>query len=230
MMYVQALPPLSCGQAFKNCFNKFCNCSGRARRSEFWYFVITCIIIMIIPIKLLSKSSVDSVPNETYYTRNLFNYSNNRIYKYFIGMCIIICVIALIEIILMIPLISVSIRRLHDTGRSGYYFLLNFIPFGSIVLLIFFVEDSKRNLNEYGPSPKYILIQSGSLVANSQINSIEGMVAPNYNYTQGYPEVAPPYQQFPQYPQVNIQPNLYQDSNQSFPQNQDLLVNHVASP
>ena len=151
-------------------------------------------------------------------------------YKYFLGMCLIIFITACIEIILMIPLITVSIRRLHDTGRSGCYYLLNFIPFGSIILLIFFVEDSEQNLNEYGPSPKYILIQSGSLVANSQINSIEGMAAPNNNYTQAYPEVYPPYQQFPLYPQVNMQPNLYQDPNQSLPKNQDLLVKPVASP
>ena len=229
MMYVQALPPLSCGQASKNCFNKFCNCSGRARRSEYWYFAITCSIIISIPITLLSIWLIFYVYNEMNYTRNGYNYSNNEKYQISPLMYIIICVALLIEIILMIPLISASIRRLHDTGRSGCYYLLSFIPFGSIVLLIFFVEDSQQNLNEYGPSPKYILIQSGSLVANSQINSIEGMAAPNYGYIQGY-EVAPPYQQFPQYPQVNTQPNLYQDPNQSFPQNQDLLVKPVPSP
>ena len=106
MMYVQALPPLSCGQAFKNCFNKFCNCSGRARRSEYWYFVIICIIIMIIPIipiTLLSIWLFDFASTETDYTRNGYNYSNNSTYHFSIGMYIIICVALFIEIIFMIP-------------------------------------------------------------------------------------------------------------------------------
>ena len=48
-----------------------------------------------------------------------------------------------------------SVRRLHDTGRSGWWLLIGLIPIiGVIVLLIFFVLDSQVGTNEYGPSPK----------------------------------------------------------------------------
>ena len=57
---------------------------------------------------------------------------------------------------LLIPSISICARRLHDTGRSGWWQLILFIPLlGVIVLLIFMVLDSDEE-NEYGPDPKAI--------------------------------------------------------------------------
>lgn len=55
----------------------------------------------------------------------------------------------------LIPSIAVTIRRLHDTGRTGWWFLLIFIPLiGAIVLLVFMVLDSEEGTNDYGPNPK----------------------------------------------------------------------------
>lgn len=54
-----------------------------------------------------------------------------------------------------IPSLSSLIRRLHDTGRSGWWFWISLIPlFGPISLLIFTVEDSQPGENRYGPNPK----------------------------------------------------------------------------
>ena len=66
-------------------------------------------------------------------------------------------IVAIVELVLffgfMLPL---SVRRLHDTGKSGWFILLGLIPFvGGIILLIFFCMDSQPETNEYGPSPKY---------------------------------------------------------------------------
>jgi uncharacterized membrane protein YhaH (DUF805 family) len=48
-----------------------------------------------------------------------------------------------------------AIRRLHDTGRSGWWMLISFLPLiGFIVLIIFFVQDSQPGTNQYGPNPK----------------------------------------------------------------------------
>ncbi len=55
---------------------------------------------------------------------------------------------------LLLPSLSVSARRLHDTGRSGWWQLLNLIPLvGWIVLIVFLVQDSAPD-NQYGPNPK----------------------------------------------------------------------------
>jgi uncharacterized membrane protein YhaH (DUF805 family) len=54
----------------------------------------------------------------------------------------------------LIPSLSIAARRLHDTGRTGWWQLIMFIPLiGFIVLLVFYVEDSHGD-NEYGPNPK----------------------------------------------------------------------------
>lgn len=59
----------------------------------------------------------------------------------------------------LIPGIAVSVRRLHDTGRSGWWLLIAFIPLiGAIVLLVFMALDSEPGHNEYGQSPKAIAV------------------------------------------------------------------------
>lgn len=59
-------------------------------------------------------------------------------------------------VVTIIPGLAVSVRRLHDTGRSGAWLLLGLIPVvGFIVILIFTIEDSQPGTNQYGISPKY---------------------------------------------------------------------------
>jgi uncharacterized membrane protein YhaH (DUF805 family) len=56
---------------------------------------------------------------------------------------------------LMVPALAVIVRRLHDTGRSGWWYLVAFIPFiGAIVVLIALATDGQPGDNQYGPSPK----------------------------------------------------------------------------
>ena len=55
----------------------------------------------------------------------------------------------------MIPGMAVSVRRLHDTGRNGWWILINLVPLlGTLVFIYFMVLDSNPERNEYGPSPK----------------------------------------------------------------------------
>lgn len=62
---------------------------------------------------------------------------------------------AVYAIFLFVPSLAVSVRRLHDTGRSGWWLLLCFVPIlGWLALLIFYFLDSQPGDNEYGPNPK----------------------------------------------------------------------------
>jgi uncharacterized membrane protein YhaH (DUF805 family) len=55
----------------------------------------------------------------------------------------------------LIPGIAVSVRRLHDNSRSGWWFLIALVPLiGGIVLLVFMVQDSKSGQNQFGSNPK----------------------------------------------------------------------------
>jgi uncharacterized membrane protein YhaH (DUF805 family) len=71
------------------------------------------------------------------------------------GLLGIALVSGLYTLALLIPSISVCARRLHDTGRSGWWQLLLLIPvLGIIVMIVFLVQDSQPGNNQYGPNPK----------------------------------------------------------------------------
>jgi uncharacterized membrane protein YhaH (DUF805 family) len=110
---------------------KYAVFTGRARRKEYWFFVLFNIIISA------ALAIVD------YFTGT---------YSATYGMGLLGC---LYTLGVLIPAIAVSVRRLHDTGRSGWWLLLALIPvIGGIVLLVFMVFDSDPGENKYGPSPK----------------------------------------------------------------------------
>jgi uncharacterized membrane protein YhaH (DUF805 family) len=63
---------------------------------------------------------------------------------------------------LLLPSIAVGVRRLHDTGRSGWWWLIGLVPFvGGIVLLVFACLDGEPGPNRFGPSPKPVLAYPG---------------------------------------------------------------------
>lgn len=100
---------------------------GRARRKEYWYFVLVNFIIGFVLSFIGAYAGLAPVRDPGF------------IYTLFV----------------FIPSIGVSIRRLHDTGRSGWWLFISLIPFiGAIIMLIFTVTDSQEGTNQYGPSPK----------------------------------------------------------------------------
>jgi len=114
---------------------KFATFSGRARRSEYWFFMLFYAGVLVVCV-LLSNLTLGPDREGNFFT--------------------FVLILPFIAIIL--PAIAVTVRRLHDTNRPGVYYLLNLIPFGigSIVLLVFTVEHGTMNPNQYGPDPKQI--------------------------------------------------------------------------
>lgn len=110
---------------------KYAVFQGRARRKEYWYFALFNIIFSII------LGVIDGVTG---------SFSPEA------GIGLLGSIYSLA---ILIPAIAVSVRRLHDTNRSGWWLLILLIPLiGSIVFLIFTVQDSKPEENQYGPNPK----------------------------------------------------------------------------
>lgn len=110
---------------------KYATFSGRSQRSEYWFYVLFYILISI------GLSFID-------------NFTGTFDADTGIGL-----LGGLFSLALLIPSIAVSVRRLHDTSRSGWWLLIGFIPLiGSVVLIVFFVLDSTPGDNEYGPNPK----------------------------------------------------------------------------
>jgi uncharacterized membrane protein YhaH (DUF805 family) len=106
---------------------KYATFSGRARRSEYWYFVLFNSLIFI------GLAIVDAVVigSKIGVLGTIFNLAT------------------------LVPSLAVFFRRLHDTGRSGWWWLIVLIPIlGWIVLLIFLIKDSDPGDNRFGPNPK----------------------------------------------------------------------------
>lgn len=59
-------------------------------------------------------------------------------------------------LVILVPTLSLVVRRLHDIGKSGWWYLIALIPLvGGIILLVWFCKDSDPQTNQWGPSPKY---------------------------------------------------------------------------
>lgn len=65
----------------------------------------------------------------------------------------------LYSLAMFIPYIAVSVRRLHDTNRSGWWLLISLVPFGGIALLLFMIQGSQSGENQYGPNPKELEVR-----------------------------------------------------------------------
>ena len=103
---------------------KFADFTGRARRKEYWMFTLSYFIFSIL-LAVINVMLID------------------------IGVFYIVITLGLI-----IPSISIAARRLHDTGRSGWWQLIALIPLiGSIIFIVFLVQDSEED-NIYGVNPK----------------------------------------------------------------------------
>ena len=111
--------------------NKYAQFTGRARRKEYWYFVLFNLLASI------ALGVIDGITG---------TYSDDA------GLGLLGGIYALAG---FIPSIAVAMRRLHDTGRSGWWLLLALIPIlGFLVLLVFMLLDSEPGDNQYGPNPK----------------------------------------------------------------------------
>lgn len=107
--------------------------SGRIRRSAFWLTNLSMVVINAILCLLLFSLGVIGGENS-------------------VGLIFFLAIIFWLYNVLLS--LSLQVRRLHDTGKSGAYILINLIPFGSLILLIFYLSDSTPGTNQYGPNPK----------------------------------------------------------------------------
>jgi len=105
--------------------------SGRAQRTEFWMFVLINFLITVV------LAFIDG----------MLGLSNPEV-----GVGVLQGIYSLA---VFLPSLAVAVRRLHDTGRTGWWLLVAFLPLvGLIVLLVFYCMDSQPGDNQYGPNPK----------------------------------------------------------------------------
>ena len=127
---------MSFGEAIKSFWSKYATFKGRSRRSEYWFIQLFLILTN------LAVAAIDLVLMNGDVDRFIANGGGG--------------IVGLIWILVtIVPALAVLVRRLHDTGKSGWWALIGFIPAaGAIVLLVFTVLDSDSGENKYGESPK----------------------------------------------------------------------------
>lgn len=112
---------------------------GRARRKEFWMFFLFNIIFLALALIL------DNLLGITF-TMDSFSGEQAVFYGY---------IYMAYSLFTLIPNLSVTVRRLHDTGHSGWMILIGLIPLiGGIWLLVLYFTNSKPGPNKWGPNPK----------------------------------------------------------------------------
>ena len=125
-------------EAVKSVFSKYATFQGRASRSEDWFFYLFNILLEIglLIVGLILGAIVGDGTGAL------------------AGMGIAYVLLCIYGLIALIPSISVFVRRMHDIGRSGWWYWLALVPLvGVIVLLVFLLTGSDRGDNQYGPEP-----------------------------------------------------------------------------
>jgi uncharacterized membrane protein YhaH (DUF805 family) len=124
---------MSFQDAIRTCLQrKYADFHGRARRSEYWFFILFTAIVGVV------AGILDAILG----LRSGAEYGGTGPIQ------------GILQLALLIPTLAVGARRLHDIGRSGWWQLIGLVPIvGWIVLIVFFVQDSQP-ANQHGPNPK----------------------------------------------------------------------------
>jgi uncharacterized membrane protein YhaH (DUF805 family) len=145
--------PLGFGAAIKSAFRNYATFRGRASRSAYWWFALFQGLVELPFIVWYLVAFIASVPIVA------SSANSTGVYRAQAGILAAIAVplvvMQLVSLVFLLPSLAAAVRRLHDCDRSGWFYLLSFIPFvGSIVLLIFFVQEGTPGPNQYSlPSP-----------------------------------------------------------------------------
>ncbi|RYG87752.1 MAG: DUF805 domain-containing protein [Alphaproteobacteria bacterium] len=116
-------------QQYFSAMSRYFDFSGRSRRAEYWLYALVVVVATIAAV-LADVAIFEKAP----------------------GSGFLYGIIALVH---LVPTIAVNVRRLHDIGKSGWWYLLIFIPLiGAILLIIWACRDSAPGDNRYGPNPK----------------------------------------------------------------------------
>lgn len=127
-------------------YRRYFDFSGRSRRKEYWMFFLLFVIVYAVAFALMFAGGYSMTPG----------LATTAPPAEMGGMTMLgFGILAIFVLASIIPAIAVQIRRFHDQDRSGWFVLLNFIPYlGSLVVLVFMCLEGTRGPNRFGPDPK----------------------------------------------------------------------------
>lgn len=120
---------------------------GRARRREYWLWQIFLILLFGVLTAWLFGTAGPVPPGAT-------PEEVSAILEASSGAMLPATMITIASLGLLLPSLAVSVRRLHDSDKSGWWLLLNITAIGGLVLLVFYLLDGTAGPNRHGPDPK----------------------------------------------------------------------------
>jgi uncharacterized membrane protein YhaH (DUF805 family) len=132
---------MSFSESISTCLlEKVVTLNGRATRAEYWWYVLfTALVEPFVYGGLVALA---------YYVPSI----ENGIVKSLLAIVIILLILC--QILLLCSNVCAVVRRLHDTGKNGWWMFISFVPFvGSLILLVFLVRESEKRDNRYGQYP-----------------------------------------------------------------------------
>lgn len=124
--------------AVKTVVSKYARFEGRASRSEYWYWVLALVITSIVLSMIEGAIIAPSIGFEPFDPQ--------------VGQPLQL----LMLLVVFLPSLAVSVRRLHDGGRSGWWIFIQLVPFiGSLILLWWYIRPGDESDNNFGPSPTF---------------------------------------------------------------------------
>lgn len=122
-------------------YRRYADFSGRSRRKEYWMFTLLSLIVMAVGLVLIFGGSSGVDANGEPQLGPLSYLGIGLLGLWFLGS--------------LIPSIAVTVRRFHDQDKSGWFYLLSFIPYvGGLIALVFMLIEGTRGPNRFGPDPK----------------------------------------------------------------------------
>lgn len=141
-------------ESIRTVLSKYATFSGRARRSEFWWFYLAAVIVVTVLYLALI------VPGLTAYGTAVIEAANagsTTVPTMPGSLTAGYLVVSLVGLALLLPTLAVIVRRLHDTGKSGALAFLLLIPFVNFILLIVWgASAGTPGPNQFGPDPKAV--------------------------------------------------------------------------
>lgn len=121
-------------EAYQLFWKNYVNFSGRSRRAHYWWVVLIQSVISVVAIILQTVLGMGDSAAPALVIGGIYSLYN---------------------LATVLPMLSLGVRRLHDTGRAGWWYLINFVPcIGSIVFLVFVCLPGTVGDNQFGPDPK----------------------------------------------------------------------------
>ncbi|MBK31059.1 MAG: hypothetical protein CMF53_02460 [Legionellales bacterium] len=130
-----------------DCYTKkYAVFSGRARRKEFWLFMLFLTLALYIPQVILTEYMLLQMADTS---TSSDSFSDETGFVMFVGYGIWFLFI----IFSLAPAISVSVRRLHDVNKSGWWYWISLVPLINLIMIFFYAQKGTAGVNRFGPDP-----------------------------------------------------------------------------